>query len=420
MDKGIFDVKQKVLPNGIKLISIKKDTGLFSVHAAVNIGSLHEKKDEKGLAHFVEHMLFKGTEKTENEALNEKLENIGGEYNAYTDYNCTVVNITGLSEELDNALMLIAEMLRKSNFPSEEIEKEREVILAEIRSSKDDVEDYSFRKALEAAYKNSPLKYDTIGEENTVRKFTREKLLAFYTKHYLPNNCYISIVSPFDHEEIEELVSKHFGTWIPDSIEKEKVIVENNIPTTSISYKKNIEQSSIIYVFTFHNLDKKAELALKILNHRFGESGNSILFREIREKRGLAYDIYSSLDTTNCVKSLYIYTAVSSENVENTIKCINMCIEKVKNEEHVVDNEAINLMKKVLKTAVISTIEDTEELGNYVLHQKIDGEDIYEFLNDMEDLKDIKKEDIYKAARSVLNNPTIHILLPKESGAIGR
>lgn len=420
MDKEIFDVKQNVLPNGIKLISIKKETGLFSVHAALNVGSLHEKKDEKGIAHFVEHMLFKGTDKIENEILNERLENIGGEYNAYTDYNCTVVNITGLCEELDNALMLIAEMLRNSNFPKEEVEKEREVILAEIRSSNDDVEDYSFRKALEAAYKNSPLRYDTIGVENTVRKFTKENLATFYKEHYLPNNCYISIVSPFEHKQIEEYVINYFGTWVPQLSEKEEVIVENNIPVSKISYKKNIEQSSIIYVFTFHKLDKKSELALKILNHRFGESGNSILFREIREKRGLAYDIYSSLDTTNCVKSLCIYTAVSSENVENTVKCINMCIEKIKNEEFVIDNEAINLMKKVLKTAVISTIEDTEELGNYVLHQRIDGEDIYEFLNDMEDLKNIKKEDIYEAARRVLNNPTIHILLPKESGIIGK
>lgn len=419
MDKKVFDVQQKVLHNGIKLISVKKNTGLFSVHAAVNVGSLHEKKDEKGLAHFVEHMLFKGTNNNANEALNEKLENIGGDYNAYTDYNCTVVNITGLSEELDNALNLISDMLRNSNFPQKEVEKEREVILAEIRSSKDDVEDYSFRKAFEAAYKNSPLKYDTIGKEDSVRKFTREILIQFYEKYYVSNNCYICIVSPLEHGQIEEYVNRYFGTWMPKYIQREKVVVENNIPVKKVSYKKNIEQSSIVYVFTFHNLDKKSELALKILNHKFGESGNSILFREIREKRGLAYDIYSSLDTTNCVKSLYIYTAVSMEKVEKTIECINMCIEKVKDEEFIIDADAVNLMKKVLKTAVILTIEDTDELGNYILHQKVDGEDIYEFLNDMENLKDIKNEDIYEAARKVLNNPTIHVLLPKESDAVG-
>lgn len=420
MDKKIFDAKERVLPNGINLISIKKASGLFSVHAAIKIGSLHEKKDERGIAHFVEHMLFKGTEKRGNEILNEELENMGGDYNAYTDYNCTVVNVSALKEEIDKALLLISDMLRNSIFPEEEVLKEKEVILAEIRTSKDDVEDYSFRKTFEAAYKNSPLKYDTIGEESTVKKFTREELINFYNTFYLPNNCYISIVSPFEHDEIEAIVNTYFGSWKQKKFIREKLVIENNKPVKKVIYKKNIEQSSIVFLYTFHNLDKKLELALKILSHKFGESTNSILFREVREKRALAYDIYSDLDTTNGVKSLYIYTAVSKNKVDKTLDCINSCIENIKNEIYVFDTETINLMKKVLKTSVVSTIEDTTELGNYILHQKIDGEDIYEFLYDMENLKNIKKEDIYSAARQVLNEPTIHILLPKESDISGK
>lgn len=420
MDKKIFDAKERIISNGINLISIKKATSLFSVHAAIKIGSLNESKDEKGIAHFVEHMLFKGTKDRANEALNEELENIGGEYNAYTDYNCTVVSVTALKEELNNALSLISDMLRNSIFPEEEVLKEREVILSEISTSKDDVEDYSFRKTFEAAYKNSPLKYDTIGNESNVKKFTREELIKFYNTFYLPNNCYISIVSPFEHEKIEKLVNDYFGDWIEKKFVCPNFIIEHNKPITKISYKKNIEQSSIVFLYTFHNLDEKLELALKIFNHKFGESNNSILFREVRERRGLAYDIYSDLDITNGVKSLYIYTAISMNKVNDTLECINNCMEKVKKEICVFDTETIALMKKVLKTSVVSTIEDTTDLGNYVLHQKIDGEDIYEFLKDMENLKNIKKEDIYNAAREVLNNPTIHILLPKESDIIGK
>ncbi|AJA47713.1 peptidase, M16 family protein [Clostridium pasteurianum DSM 525 = ATCC 6013] len=415
MDKDIIDYKETKFINGLRIITIKKSTNLFSIHAGIKIGSIYEEKNKKGISHFVEHMLFKGTKSRSNEELNNELESIGGEYNAYTDYNCTVVHVSGLIEEMKKALSLIEDMLVNCNFPEKEIEREKKVILAEIKTSVDDVEDYSFKKAHEIAYKNSPIKYETIGNENTVKNFSRKDICGFYNKYYVPNNCYISIVSSMEHDDIINMVKEYFERWTGRNFKLRDIIIENNIPIKKTTFKKNIEQSSIIYIFTFHNLDKRLELALKILNNKFGESANSILFRELREKRGLAYDVYSELDTSSFVKSLYIYTAVGKENIEKTINCIDNCIEKIKNEEILFDIESINLMKKILKTAIILTLEDTSELCNYALHQMIENEDIYSFLSDMNNLKNIKKEEIYEAAREVLKDPTIHILLPKES-----
>jgi predicted Zn-dependent peptidase len=110
---------------------------------------------------------------------------------------------------------------------------------------------------------------------------------------------------------------------------------------------------------------------------------------------------------------MYIYTAVSEENIDEAIEVINLCIQELKDEAIIIDDKVVNLMKKVLKTAVASTLEDSSDLGNYVLHQCIDGEDIYEFFQDMKDMENIKGEDIYKVSRLVLNNPTIHILKSK-------
>lgn len=414
MEKMFLNAKVTTLLNGIKLISIKRDTQICSVHAGIKIGSLYEKKKEKGISHFIEHMLFKGTKNRNNEKLNNDLEQRGGEYNAYTDYNSTVYTITALSEELNTSLEIIGDMLQNSVFPEDEMEKERGVILAEIRTSKDDVEELSFRRTNEIAFNKSPIRYDTIGDESIVKKFTREQLMKFYEEHYVPNNCFISVVSPFEHEEIINLVEKNFGLWQSKELEVPKIVVEDNIPIKKVTYKKDIEQSTIIYAFTFHNLKKEGELALKILNHKLAESANSILFRELREERGLAYDVYSNLDLTSCVKILYIYTAVSSDKVEETINVIEDCISKIKKEEINFDDDTINLMKKVLKTAVASTLEDSTDLGNYVLHQSIDGESIDEFLEDMKNLENIKREDIYNTARQVLNEPTIHILLPEK------
>ncbi|MCJ7690583.1 MAG: insulinase family protein, partial [Clostridiaceae bacterium] len=377
---------------------------------------LSEEKKEKGIAHFIEHMLFKGTISRSNEKLNSDLENLGGEYNAYTDFNCTVYSATILSEELEHAVMLLGDMILNSTFPSDEIEKERGVILAEIRTSKDDIEDLSFKKVNEIAFKYSPLREDTIGNENIIKKITKEQLVGFYKKYYLPNNSFISIVSPFEHEDIINMVKKYFGNWVKKEFEKKKIMYEHHQFVKKISYKKEIEQSTILYLYTFNGLSNDEELALRILNHKFGESSNSILFRELREKRGLSYDVYTNLDTSNNVKSLYIYTAVSEENVDEAIRVIDSAIENIGSEKIIFDENTISLMKKILKTAIASTLEDSTDLGNYVIHQAMDSEDIYQFVLDMENMDNIKSEDLYNISRKVLQNPTIHVFLPEKRG----
>ncbi|MDZ7548463.1 insulinase family protein, partial [Clostridium perfringens] len=144
--------------------------------------------------------------------------------------------------------------------------------------------------------------------------------------------------------------------------------------------------NTIVYLYTFYNLNRELELPLRILNHRLGESSNSLLFREVREKRGLAYDIYTSIDMTNSVKTLYIYTAVAEDDLDAAINAINETIDGVKNGNLSIGEKDLELMKKVHKTAVISTLEDPAELCNYMLHQGLDGEDLYECVGDMEKL----------------------------------
>jgi len=416
MIKEIFNTKQTELSNGIKLITIKKDSQISAVHAGVNIGSLFEEKDEKGIAHFIEHMLFKGTQIRTNEKLNNDLENLGGEYNAYTDFNSTVYSASVLNEELENAIILMGDMLLNSTFPIDEIEKERGVILSEIRTINDDIEDLSFQKVNEIAFKYSPLREDTIGNEHIIKNVTREQLVEFYNKYYLPNNSFISIVSPFEHEDIINIVSKCFGNWAKKKFEKKKIIAEKQQFIKKISYKKEIEQSTILYLYTFNGLSKEEELALRILNFKFGESSNSILFRELREERGLSYDVYTHLDTSNNVKTLYIYTSVSEKNVDEAINVIDTVIKDIETEKIVFDDNTISLMKKIMKTAIASTLEDSTDLSNYVLHQAMDNEDIYQFTDDMKNMGNVKSKDLYNVSRKVLQKPTIHIFLPEKRG----
>lgn len=410
MFKINFDVQRNVLNNGLEVITIKKDTKIASINVGVKVGSLYENDSERGISHFIEHMIFKGTKKRNYQQINDELEFLGGEYNAYTDYSSTVYTVSSLEEELINAIEVLGDMVTESVFSHKEIEKERGVILSEIRSSRDDIEDYSFSKVSEIAYNKSPLRFDVAGTEERVKGFSREDLIGFYNKFYVPNNTIITIVSSLEHNEVLEEVDKYFGKWKNGIVGQRIIPVEDNISTTITSYKDNIEQSTIIYMYTFHNLSKELELPLRILNHRLGESSNSLLFREVRENKGLAYDIYSNIDMATNVKTMCIYTAVNSEDVEETINAIDETIEDVVNGNVAMGIRDLELMKKVHKTAVISTLEDSTELCNYILNQALENDDLYEFAADMEKLNSLNINKIHEVAQIVLKNPTIHIL----------
>lgn len=410
MFKLNFNVERHILDNGLEVITIKKDTKITSINIGIKVGSLYENINEKGISHFIEHMLFKGTKNRSYETLNDELEFLGGEYNAYTDYTSTVYTISCLDEELKNAIDILGDMIINPKFDKEELEKERGVILAEIRTSKDDIEDLSFKRINEVAFKDSPLKYDVAGLEGNVKKYTRDDLINFYNRYYMPNNALVTVVSPYDHDEALNEVKNKFANWEKGEKQEKNIIEEKNICKSITTTKANIEQNTIVYLYTFYNLDRNLELPLRILNHRLGESSNSLLFREVREKRGLAYDIYTSIDMTNNVKTLYIYTAVGEEDVKAAIKSIDETISGVKNGALEIGERDLELMKKVHKTAVISTLEDPSELCNYMLHQGLDNENLYEFVSDMEKLHSLDVNKIQEVAREVLNNPTIHIL----------
>ena len=410
MVKINFDVKKHKLKNGLEIITIKKDTQISSINIGIKVGALNESISEKGISHYIEHMLFKGTKNRTFQKLNDDLEALGGEYNAYTDFSQTVYSISCLEEELKNGIEILSDMLLNSTFPSEEIEKERGVILAEIRSSKDSVEDFSFKKINEVAFKKSALRYDVAGLDENVRSFTRKELYEYYKKYYIPNNALITMVSSLSHEEAFEEISKHFSKWEPKESIKLVVKDEKNRHIKKVTTKDNIELCTIIYLFTFYDLDKKYELPLRILNHRLGESANSLLFREVRENRGLAYDIYSHLDITQNVRTLYVYTAVDEEDIDDAASAIEEIFKDIKFRKIIIGENDLNIMKKVHKTAVISTLEDSVELCSYILSQSLEGEDIFEFLKDMDSLNTITADEIYEVANKVLNNPTIHIL----------
>ena len=414
MKRWTFDENTIILPNGLKVITIKKDTRLASINIGVNIGSLYEDEKELGMSHFVEHMLFKGTKNRSNEQLNRELEFLGGDYNAYTDYISTVYSITCLDEEFEKGIELLSDMVLNSSFDEKEMKKEKGVVLSEIKSDKDDIEDLSISRTHEYAFDKSALKNSIAGTEEHVKGFKRKQVYDFYKKYYTPDNCVIVTVSAFSHEQMQKIITDLFGKWEGKSHKKAKIIKEENKDIVKTTYKSQIEQGTITYLYAFKEVCEKDKLPLKILSYKLAESSNSILFRELREERGLAYDVYSQMDLDENVNTMNIFTSVREESIDEVIEVIDKAILDIKNKDINFDEDMLCMMKKTHKTGVVSTLEDCSSLCSYVLVQSLAGKDITEFINSMEELETLTGEDIYRVCNKYLNKPTIHILKPME------
>ena len=414
MKRWTFDENTIILPNGLKVITIKKDTRLASINIGVNIGSLYEDEKELGMSHFVEHMLFKGTKNRSNEQLNRELEFLGGDYNAYTDYISTVYSITCLDEEFEKGIELLSDMVLNSSFDEKEMKKEKGVVLSEIKSDKDDIEDLSISRTHEYAFDKSALRNSIAGTEEHVKGFKRKQVYDFYKKYYTPDNCVIVTVSAFSHEQMQKIITDLFGKWEGKSHKKAKIIKEENKNIVKTTYKSQIEQGTVTYLYTFKEVCEKDKLPLKILSYKLAESSNSILFRELREERGLAYDVYSQMDLDENVNTMNIFTSVREESIDEVIEVIDKAILDIKNRDINFDEDMLCMMKKTHKTGVVSTLEDCSSLCSYVLVQSLAGKDITEFINSMEELETLTGEDIYRVCNKYLNKPTIHILKPME------
>ena len=414
MKRWTFDENTIILPNGLKVITIKKDTRLASINIGVNIGSLYEDEKELGMSHFVEHMLFKGTKNRSNEQLNRELEFLGGDYNAYTDYISTVYSITCLDEEFEKGIELLSDMVLNSSFDEKEMKKEKGVVLSEIKSDKDDIEDLSISRTHEYAFHKSALRNSIAGTEEHVKGFKRKQVYDFYKKYYTPDNCVIVTVSAFSHEQMQKIITDLFGKWEGKSHKKAKIIKEENKDIVKTTYKSQIEQGTVTYLYAFKEVCEKDKLPLKILSYKLAESSNSILFRELREERGLAYDVYSQMDLDENVNTMNIFTSVREESIDEVIEVIDKAILDIKNKNINFDEDMLCMMKKTHKTGVVSTLEDCSSLCSYVLVQSLAGKDITEFINSMEELEILTGEDIYRVCNKYLNKPTIHILKPME------
>lgn len=283
------------LDNGIRIIHKRVKSEVAHFGWMINVGSRDEKEHEFGMAHFIEHILFKGTEKRKMHHILSRMEDVGGELNAYTTKEETYIYSSFLKSDFKRAVELIADIVHSSTFPSKELEKEKEVIVDEINSYKDSPSEQIFDDFDELIFDKTSLGVNILGNEESITKFTREDVMTFLKNNYSPDKMVISSVGNISEVKLFKMVEEYFGQ-IPKQDVKIKE-VQHLTDYTPKLISKNIAQHQshcLIGTRAYGAKEKKAR-ALILLNNILGGPGlNSRLNLGIREKYGYTYSIESN------------------------------------------------------------------------------------------------------------------------------
>ncbi|MFD3157551.1 M16 family metallopeptidase [Haloimpatiens sp. FM7330] len=418
-------MKEITMDNGIKIVYEQRSGELTSFSIAFDAGAVVEEKNENGLAHVVEHMIFKGTKTKKEEEINKLCDEYFGFNNAMTNYPYVVYYGTCLSQDFDKAFGLYSDIILNPTFPNEGFKEEIDVICQELREWKDDTAQYCEDELFYNSFNERRIKNLIIGTEESVRSFSRYNVIEFYRKHYIPKNCVISIVSSLQWDEVYNMISGYYKNWEAvynendmkqkyDDINKIKktTLYEKNNPGTFVKLKKDIETAKIQYIFPIHDLSEKEIKALRVFNSYFGEGTSSLLYDIVRTKNGLAYDITSTIKNENGIKLFTIYVGTSKDKIPYTIRLIDSQIENVKNNTNIFNKEKVSKLVKSIKLKRALGLEQSIRLSLNLAVYGIMFEKPKALFEQLENLEQINENDILRVIEKVLKNPSVQVIEP--------
>ncbi len=317
-----------VLPNGLRIVGERLPyLRSVSIGAWMHVGSIMEEGRESGLSHFLEHMVFKGTERRSARQIAEEMDAVGGQLNAFTSRDCTCFYARVIDEDLPLAVDILADLVVNAAFDPAELEKERGVILEEIVMDEDSPEDLVHEIMARTQYGDQRPGQPILGPAEQIAAYTREDLIAFRKKHYGPRETVIALSGSYDPEKVAALVEKHFGSWTNEAESAEKRSWGVQVGRVELR-EKETEQMHICLGFPGVHYGCENVYPLAVMNNVLGGAMSSRLFQRIREELGLAYSVYSYPSSSEGCGTFGIYVGVSPRNGEKALMEIRSEIDR--------------------------------------------------------------------------------------------
>ena len=320
------------LQNGIRLVHKRVDSPVAHCGIIIETGSRDEKENEHGMAHLVEHLLFKGTSKRRAYHILSRMEDVGSEINAYTTKEETCIYSTFFKDYYSRALELISDIIFNSVYPVREIEKEKDVIIDEINSCKDSPYELIFDEFEELALDGNSIGHSILGEEKYLKSFSRDDILRFVSKNYHTDEMVISSVGSIPFNKLVKLSERYFGNH-PAKFQKGVRTFKENYKVFNKTVEKKTYQVHCVMGNLAYNIKDEKRYALYLLNNLLGGPGlNSRLNMALREKGGYAYNVDSSYNAYNDTGVLNIYFGTDKTDLKKSMKTVTRELNRLKNQ----------------------------------------------------------------------------------------
>lgn len=390
-----------ILDNGLRILtSPMHHTRSVSIGFFIGAGSRYESDEQGGVFHFIEHMLFKGTEKRPTARdIAVAIEGIGGIFNASTGCESSLYWIKVAQPHLDIAIEVLVDMLRHSKFDPEEIERERRVIMEEINLIQDTPDSLVHLIISQLVWPDHPLGRDIAGTKESLSALDREGLLAYQERYYQPSNTVISVAGNVEHEAVVGKMTAFLGDWAASEAPSYRPAEDNQTEMRLRIHPKETEQAHLCLSVPGIPRDHPDRFKLRLLNTVLGEGMSSRLFTEIREKRGLAYSIYSYLSAMHDTGAAGVYAGVDPKRVKDAIKAILGEWDMLRQES--VPADELTKAKEFVKGRLLLQMEDSFSVAAWQGRQEVLSSEVLAVDEVVEALEAVTAADIQRVAQSL-------------------
>jgi predicted Zn-dependent peptidase len=378
-----------------------RERASVSVAVMFGVGSRYEEPERNGISHFIEHMLFKGARRYPTaKALSEAVEGVGGVLNAATDRELTVLWAKVPAGRLGLAVEVLGDMAFQSSFDPAELEKERQVVIEELRMYVDNPQEYVGTLFDEVMWPNHPLGRDVAGTEETVRSFERDDCLQYLAEHYHADSVVVSLAGAVEHESALELVESAMGSW--GAGDRPPMQPAQAPPDTAEMrvLNRRTEQANLIVGARAPGYLHADRFALDVLNIILGEGMSSRLFLELRENRGLAYDVHSFTVKLWDSGALGIYLGCEPRRARAALAAALAELRRLADEP--VGEEELSRAREYARGRLVLHLEGTNSMSSYLGQQELLGGEILLPETVVERIQAVTAEDVRRLAASML------------------
>jgi len=392
--------QRTVLDNGIRVITEKIPyLRSVSIGVWVMIGSRDEQPDENGISHFIEHLLFKGTEKRTAFDIAKEIDSVGGTLNAFTgrEYTCFYAKV--IDHNLPLAIDLLSDIFLNSVMDLKDVEKERMVILQEIKMVEDTPDDYVHDLFNRVCWGDHPLGFPIYGNLELVQSFQRDQLYRFFKENYPPDRIIVCAAGNLRHQEVVDLIDETFGK-IPKSNKTRTRNKPDPISTTNV-WKRDLEQVHFCLGTKGLQYNHSLRFASYVLNTILGGGMSSRLFQEIRENRGLAYSVYSYLPTYIDAGLVVVYAGTNEGAFQEVIDLVLKEFKRFKNEP--LKHEELETAKEQLKGNLLLSLESSDNLMTRLAKNEIYFKSYLPVATILKGIDEVKEETVQRLAGDIFD-----------------